>query len=119
MHLATALVIVCTAAANIAIAAADLARADFVLANSAEVNVPARWIPLLATLKASGGIALLLWFADVPLLPTLAAAALVCFFIGAVVTHTRAKVFHNMAFPGAYLALAACSLSLLLISPGS
>jgi hypothetical protein len=43
-----------------------------------------------------------------------AALGLVAFFIGAVATHVRARVFYNIAFPMAYLALAIASLVVLL-----
>jgi len=114
MHIATSIVLVVTAVASIGIAAADFARAKFVLANSAEVHVPASWLPALAVLKGAGGIGILLWFANVPVLPVAAAIGLVCFFTGALGAHIRARVFYNIAFPGAYLALAAASLALLL-----
>ncbi|WP_233510234.1 DoxX family protein [Actinomadura craniellae] len=39
-------------------------------------------------------------------------AGLVLFFIGAVVVHLRARVFYNLAFPCAYLALAVATLAL-------
>lgn len=113
METATSIVLVITAAANIAIAIADLARAEFVMANSAEVGVPDRWLPLLAVLKGTGGAGLLLWFADVAVLPVLAAAGLVCFFLVANAAHVRARVFHNIGFPGVYLTLAIASLCLI------
>ncbi|MBO0768958.1 MAG: DoxX family protein [Solirubrobacterales bacterium] len=116
MQLATAIVLAVTAIANLSIAGADIARAPFVLANSAEVKVPEAWLPGLAFLKAAGGIGLLLWFAKVPVFPTAAAIGLVCFFIGAVTAHVRAGVIYNIAFPGAYLALAITSLTLLLLA---
>jgi DoxX-like protein len=115
MHAATAIVLVATAAANIGIAIPDLARARFVLANSAEVHVPESWLPRLAVLKAAGGVGLLLWFVGVPALPTAAAVGLVCFFVGAITAHVKARVFYNIAFPGAYLALAVASLVLLVL----
>jgi DoxX-like family len=117
MHAATAAVLAVTATANIGIAAADLARARFVLANSAEVHVPEAWLPRLAVLKGAGGLGLLLWFVDVPVFPTLAAAGLICFFVGAITAHIRAGVLYNIAFPGAYLGLAIASLALLLSTP--
>ncbi|WP_222121414.1 DoxX family protein [Corynebacterium glyciniphilum] len=113
--LLTGAVVGVTVAANIFIAAADLLRARFVLENSAEVNVPAKWLPTLAVLKGSGGVGLSLWFFDVPVVPTVAAAGLVCFFLGANLAHLRARVFHTIAFPGFYLALAASSLSLIVL----
>jgi uncharacterized membrane protein YdbT with pleckstrin-like domain len=42
-----------------------------------------------------------------------AAAGLVLFFVGAVLTHLRAGVLYNIAFPGASLCLSAASLALL------
>jgi hypothetical protein len=44
-----------------------------------------------------------------------AAAGLALFFVGAVVTHLRAHVLYNIAFPGAYLCLSAASLALMVI----
>ena len=38
-----------------------------------------------------------------------AAIGLVLFFVGAVAAHVRARVFHNIAFPLAFLALASAS----------
>jgi DoxX-like family len=116
MHPATGIFLGLTAAANIGIAIADLARAKFVLANSEEVHVPESWLPRLALLKGAGGFGLLLWFLDVPVLPVAAAAGLSCFFIGAVTAHVRARVFYNLGFPGAYLGLAVASLRLLVFA---
>jgi hypothetical protein len=47
-----------------------------------------------------------------PYLAVAAAAGLVAFYVGAVAAHIRARVFYNIAFPGAYLALAAASLAM-------
>jgi hypothetical protein len=49
----------------------------------------------------------------VPALGIAAAAGLVLFFIGAVVTHLRARVVYNIAFPGGYVLLSAASLALM------
>ncbi|MFI1767881.1 DoxX family protein [Streptomyces sp. NPDC020800] len=57
----TYLVVTCAAVlANAGIAAADFAKAPFVLANSQAVGVPAAWIPSLGLLKAAGAAGLLL-----------------------------------------------------------
>ncbi|WP_028926072.1 DoxX family protein [Pseudonocardia acaciae] len=101
-----------TILANAGIAAADFARARFVLDNSAEVGVPVSWLPGLAVLKAAGAAGLLLGLLGVPVIGTAAAFGLVAFFVGAVIAHVRARVFYNIAFPGAFLALAAASLVL-------
>jgi hypothetical protein len=98
--------------ANAGIALADLRRARFVLANSAEVEVPASWLPGLAALKAAGAAGLLVGLLGVRPLGVAAAAGLVLFFVGAVAAHVRARVFHNIAFPIGYLALNAAVLVL-------
>lgn len=101
-----------TILANAGIAIAGLAKADFVLRNSAEVKVPFQWLPLLAALKAAGAAGLLLGLFDIPVIGVAAAGGLVVFFAGAIVAHVRARVFHNIAFPGVYLVLAIASLTL-------
>ncbi len=101
-----------TILANAGIAIADLASAKFVLANSAEVGVPRSWLPFLATLKAAGAAGLLLGLLGVRAIGIAAAIGLVAFFVGAIIVHIRARVFYNLAFPGAYLALALASLTL-------
>ncbi len=103
-----------TALANVAIAIADYARAGFVLANSAEVGVPRSWLPFLATAKLAGAAGLVLGLVAAPGLGVAAAVGLVAFYVGAVAAHLRARVFHNLAFPGLYLALATASLVLAL-----
>lgn len=95
-----------------AIVVADLARAKFVLANSAEVGVPAGWLPGIATLKAAAVVGLALGLLGVRPIGIAAATGLVLFFICAVIAHVRAKVYYNIAFPGTYLALSAASLAL-------
>lgn len=107
-------VITLTAVVTIAIAVADFIPAQFVLANSAQVGVPRSWLPLLGGLKLAGGAGLIVGLAGVPLIGVAAAAGLVAFFVGALVTHLRAKVLYNIGFPAAYLALATTSLVMLL-----
>ena len=99
------------ALANAGIAVADLARAPFVLANSAEVGVAPRWIPYLALLKMAGAAGLLIGLVVAPWLGLAAASGLTAFFIAAVAVHIRTKVLHNIAFPVAFLLLAAGSLA--------
>ncbi|MFC5173197.1 DoxX family protein [Streptomyces mutomycini] len=97
--------------ANAFIAIADYARAPFVLANSAEVRLPPAAVPYLATLKLAGAAGLLMGLLGVHWLGLAAGIGLTAFFIGAVQAHVRARVFHNIAFPGGYLLLAVASTS--------
>lgn len=107
-----AVVTVLTVVANGGMAVADFTRSGFVLANSAEVGTPPGWLPWLATAKAVGAVGLLLGLLGVRPLGIAAAVGLVLFFTGALVVHFRARVFHNIAFPGTYFALAVGSLAL-------
>ncbi|MGW3039503.1 DoxX family protein [Kitasatospora sp. NPDC001159] len=112
MSIAYVIVAVAAIAANAGIAAADFAEAPFVLANSAEVDVPRSWIPRLAALKAAGAAGLLIGLVAFPPLGIAAAVGLVLFYIGAVATHVRTRVLHNLYFPAGYLALAVATLAL-------
>jgi hypothetical protein len=112
MSTAHVVVTVLAILANAGIAVADLVRAEFVLANSAEVGVPPSWVPALGAAKAAGAVGLLLGLLGVEIIGTAAAIGLVAFFVGAVVAHVRAGVWHNIAVPGAFLALAVASLAL-------
>ncbi|MFD5712257.1 hypothetical protein OQI_17330 [Streptomyces pharetrae CZA14] len=112
MLTAYAIITVITVLANAGIAVADLSKAGFVLANSAEVGLPQSWLPWLAALKAAGAAGLLLGLMGAPVVGVAAATGLVLFYIGAVAAHIRARVHHNIAFPGGYLTLALASLTL-------
>ncbi|MFE5766963.1 DoxX family protein [Streptomyces sp. NPDC056485] len=107
-----------TATANVGIAAADLAGARFVLANSEEVGVPRSWLPWLAALKLAGAAGLLLSLFDAAprLLGAAAACGLVLLYLGALAFHLRARVLYNLAFPGFYFATAVASLALTVAS---
>jgi len=106
------IVTIITIVANAWATAADFAPARFVLATMAEVGVPRSWLPPLAGLKGAGAAGLLLGLLGVVPLGIAAAIGLVLFFTGALAAHVRARVFHNIAFPGAYFALAVASASL-------
>jgi len=112
MFFAYVAVTTATIIANAAVAVADLRGARFVLANSAEVGVARSWLPVLGALKAAGAAGLLVGLLGVRVLGIAAAAGLVLFFTGALIAHLRAKVFHNIAFPGGYWVLAISSLVL-------
>jgi DoxX-like family len=106
-------VTVITAIVTAAVAIPDFIPAGFVLANSAKVQVPRSWLPMLGALKLAGAIGLLVGVVGPPAIGIAAATGLGLYFIGAVIAHLRARVFYNIAFPGAYLGLSAASLVLL------
>lgn len=114
MHTAYVLVTLTTAVVTAAIAVADLIPAGFVLANSAEVGVPRSWLAPLAAAKLAGAAGLVVGLLVLPALGIAAAVGLVLFFVGAVITHLRARVLYNIAFPGAYLCLSAATLALMI-----
>lgn len=103
-------IVLITAMANLSMAAADMARAPFVMANSAEVGISERWLLPLAGAKGAGAVGLIVGLFGPEWFGALAAAGLVTFFVGALTVHLRARVFSNLAFPGAFLALAIASL---------
>jgi hypothetical protein len=98
-----------TIVANAGVAVADLWPASFVLGNMAEVGVPRSWLTPLGVLKGAGAAGLVLGLLGVRPVGIAAAIGLVLFFIGALAAHVRARVFHNIAVPGAYFALALAS----------
>jgi DoxX-like family len=104
----TVVTIVATAGAT----AADLAQPKWLLANMDEVGVPRSWLTPLGVVKGAGAAGLLLGLLGVRPLGTAAATGLVAFFTGALAAHVRARAFHNIAFPGAYFALALASAAL-------
>ncbi|MFI5801724.1 DoxX family protein [Streptomyces sp. NPDC051561] len=110
MFTAYVVVTILTIIANGAVAATDYSRAPWVLANSAEVHVPDSWLFPLATLKAAGAAGLLIGLLGLRPVGAAAAIGLVLFFAGAVITHVHHRVFHNIAFPLTYFALAVGSL---------
>lgn len=115
MHIAYVVITLTTAIVTAGIAIADLIPAGFVLANSAEVGVPRSWLPALAATKLAGAAGLVVGLLGLPALGIAAAVGLVLFFVGAVVTHLRAHVLYNIAFPGAFLCLSAASLALMVV----
>jgi hypothetical protein len=112
MEIAFIVVVITTIVMNAGIAVADFARAKFVLANGAEVRVPATWLPALGSLKVAGVVGLLIGLVWLPALAVAAAFGLTLFYVGAIAAHIRARVFYNIAFPGAFLAFAAATLVL-------
>src|SRR6266516_6971005 len=92
MFTAYIVVTILAAAANIFSATLDFIRYKQILINMGRVGVPESWITMLGILKAAGALGLLIgiW---VPLIGTAAAIGLVLFFVGAIITHLRARHF--------------------------
>ncbi|MGC1463341.1 MAG: DoxX family protein [Terracidiphilus sp.] len=105
MHFAYLIVIVLAAAANIYAGICDFTRPNWLLANIKRLEVKERWLPTLGVLKLLGGLGLLAGIA-VQRIGIAAAAGLVLYFVGAVVTVLRARWYANLPFPLTWLALA-------------
>lgn len=88
-------VTVLAAAANAAAAAFDFARSELVIDNMATLGIPRAWLFPLGALKAAGALGLLVGI-GVPLLGVAAAAGLVLFFVGAVISHVHAGVYRSI-----------------------
>ena len=99
-----------TATANTFAATVDFTRPQWLLANMARARVPQAWLFPLGALKAAGALGLLIGI-GVPALGVAAATGLVLFFIGALVTHFRAR-YWDIAPPVAFLLLGVGSLVL-------
>ena len=115
MHTVYVVITLTTAIITAGIAVADLIPAGFVLTNSAEVGVPRSWLPALGAVKLAGATGLVVGLLGLSALGIAAAVGLVLFFVGAVVTHLRAHVLYNIAFPGAFLLLSTASLMLMVV----
>jgi len=101
---------VLTAAANFFSATLDFIRYKQVLINMAKAGVPDSWITMLGTLKAAGALGLLVGI-GVPLIGTAAAVGLILFFVGAIITHLRARDY-SFGLAVVFLLLAVAALVL-------
>jgi hypothetical protein len=104
--------------------AADVARYHRVLTAMARANVPESWLTTLAALKAAGALGLLVGI-GVPLIGTTTAAisttaaaigtaaavGVILFFVGALITHLRARD-SSLAPATVFLLLAVATLAL-------
>jgi hypothetical protein len=115
MDIAYVIATVLAAAAALLAAGIDVVRAEWVRENMRAYGVPESWLMPLALVKALGGAGLLVGLA-VPLIGVAAAAGLVVYFVGAVVTVVRARHYGDIGYPMPYLVLAAASLGLSVVS---
>src|SRR6267142_7240864 len=114
MFTAYLIVSILAAAANIFSATCDFVRYKQVSIAMAKAGVPESWMTTLGILKAAGALGLLVGI-GVPLIGTAAAAGLILFFIGAIITHLRARDYSfGLAVVFLLLAVAALALRLAL-----
>jgi DoxX-like protein len=71
-----------------------LARIKRVVATMTRLDLSESWPPVLGALKAAGALGLLVGLA-VPAIGIAAAIGLVLYFVGAIVTHVRARAFRT------------------------
>ncbi|HVO79258.1 MAG TPA: DoxX family protein [Terriglobales bacterium] len=98
------------AAANIFSATCDFVRYKQVSIAMARAGVPDSWMTMLGILKAAGALGLLIGI-RVPLIGTAAAVGLILFFVGAIITHLRARDY-SFGLAVAFLLLAVAALLL-------
>lgn len=113
MHSAYLIVILLASAANIYAGTVDFTRPKWLLSNTERLKVNEGWLPALGILKLLGAFGLLVGIA-VPQIGVAAAAGLVLYFVGAMVTVLRVRWYANLPFPLTWFALAIGSLVLYL-----
>ncbi len=110
MFAAYIIVTVLAAAANLYAATNDFTRPQWLLANMTKVGVPESWLTPLGVLKAAGAVGLLVGI-GVPWIGTAAAVGLTLFFVGALITHLRARDYSfGNGVPVMFLILAVAAL---------
>jgi hypothetical protein len=114
MFTAYVVVTVLAAAALTFSATADFVRYHQVLTNMAKAGVPESWLTNLGILKAAGALGLLIGI-GVPWIGIVAAVGVILFFVGAIITHLRAR-WYSFSYPLVYLLLGVGSLVLRLAS---
>jgi hypothetical protein len=114
MFTAYLIVTVLTASANIFSATCDFVRYEQVSIAMAKAAVPESWMTTLGILKAAGALGLLVGI-GMPLIGTAAAAGLTVFFVGAIITHLRARDY-SFGLAIVFLLLAVAALALRLAS---
>ena len=96
------------AAVNTYAAINDVTRPQWVLINMTKLGVRDSWLTPLGILKAAGALGLLVGI-GVPWIGTAAAVGLTFFFVGALITHLRARDY-SVGFPLMFLLLAVAAL---------
>jgi len=116
MFIAYIIVTIVAAAANIFSARCDFVRYKQVSVAMTKAGVLESWMTTLGILKAAGALGLLIGV-GVPLVGMAAALGLILFFVGAIITHLRARDY-SFGLAVVFLLLAVGALSLRLASSG-
>jgi DoxX-like family len=112
MFVAYIIVTLLAAAINLYAATNDFKRPEWLLANMNKLGVRKSSLSVLGILKAAGALGLLIGF-RVPLIGVASAAGLTLFFIGAVITHLRARDYSmGNGVPVVFLAVVIAALVL-------
>lgn len=90
MHIAYLTVTLLFSSMLIFSAVAMYVRAGWILSSMTRAGVPESWLPMLATLKTAGAVGLLLGLV-IPFIGLAAAVGVTLFFVGAIITHVRAR----------------------------
>jgi hypothetical protein len=102
-------------AASTFVAVANFMRLEFVLTTADKVSVPQSWMSVLGSLNAAAALGLLVGLIGVPPIGTAAAIGLVLYFVGAIITHLRARDY-SIGPAAAFLLLSVAALVLGLVS---
>jgi hypothetical protein len=111
MFTAYVVVTLLAAAFNTYAAYVDFIRAEWVVANMTRYGIPHSWLSSLGALKVAGAAGLAVGLV-MPPIGIAAAACLVVYFIGAMVTVMRAGWYSHLRYPTPFLVLAMASLVL-------
>jgi uncharacterized membrane protein YphA (DoxX/SURF4 family) len=114
VFVATVIVSAQVALAAIGSGFGKLSKQPKLVENLTGLGVPLAWLPRLAAAEIAGGIGVLVGLKVAPL-GIAAAIGLVAYFVGAVITHLRAKD-KNFAPPAALALLAAAALVLRIVT---
>jgi hypothetical protein len=115
MFTAYVVVTLMAVSASTFVAIANFMRLKFVLTTADKVGVPRSWMTVLGSLNAAAALGLLVGLIGAPLIGTAAAVGLVLYFVGAIVTHLRARDY-SIGPAAAFLVLAVAALVLGLVS---
>ena len=117
MFTAYAVVTLLAIAANALSGVAALVHFKPILLGMAKAGVPESWLTVLGILKTAGAVGLLLGLIGVPLIGRAAATGLILFFVGAIITHLRARDYsQQFGLAIGFLVLAVATLVLSLAS---